>query len=134
MILEELRMHDDEPEDVVQDVFTDAVFPDHPIGREVIGSTETIESMHRPEIADFHASHYHPSNVVVAAAGNLEHERVIELLEAGLNSASGTRPPRDGYTGNPPPARWPSSNARPSRPTWCSACGPCATTTPTGSR
>jgi len=103
VILEELRMHDDEPEDLVQDVFTDAVFPEHPIGREVIGSTETIEAMHRPEIGDFHSSHYHPSNVVVAVAGNLEHDRVVELLEAGLDSATGTRPPREGYSGKPPP-------------------------------
>ena len=103
VILEELRMHDDEPEDLVQDVFTGAVFPEHPLGREVIGSTETIDAMHRAEIADFHANHYHPSNVVVAVAGNLDHDRVVELLEAGLDADGGTRPRREVYSGSPPP-------------------------------
>jgi predicted Zn-dependent peptidase len=103
VILEELRMRDDEPEDLVHEVFTEAVFPDHPIGREVIGSFESLKAMPRDDIATFHARHYHPSNVVVAAAGNLEHDRVVELVEARLNGAHGDRPPRDPYSGDPPP-------------------------------
>ena len=103
VILEELHLRDDEPEDLVQDLFTEAVFPQHPIGREVIGSARTIEAMTRDEIAEFHHAHYHPSNVVVAAAGNLEHDRVVELVEAGLQHANGSRPPREPYSGEPPP-------------------------------
>jgi predicted Zn-dependent peptidase len=105
VILEELHLRDDEPEDLVQDLFTDAVFPDHPIGREVIGSVDTLTAMTRDEIAAFHHDHYHPSNVVVAAAGNLEHDRVVELVEAGLGELNGTRPARDAYSGEPPPRR-----------------------------
>jgi len=103
VILEELRMHDDEPEDLVQELFTGAMFPDHPIGREVIGSKATIEGMPRVDIVDFHGEHYHPSNVVVAAAGNLDHDRVVELVTSGLGATGGHRPPRDGYSGDPPP-------------------------------
>jgi len=103
VILEELHLRDDEPEDLVQDLFTDAVFPDHPIGREVIGSLGTLTAMTRDEIAAFHQEHYHPSNVVVAAAGNLEHDRVVELVEAGLAAGNGHRPRREPYSGEPPP-------------------------------
>jgi predicted Zn-dependent peptidase len=103
VILEELHLRDDEPEDLVQDLFTEAVFPQHPIGREVIGSVATIEGMSREDIADFHARHYRPSNVVVAAAGNVEHDRVVELVGASLDPANGSRPPREPYEGEPPP-------------------------------
>ncbi len=103
VILEELHLRDDEPEDLVQDLFTDAVFPDHPIGREVIGSMDTLTAMTRDEIAAFHHDHYHPSNVVVAVAGNLEHDRVVELVEAGLSGGNGARPAREPYLGEPPP-------------------------------
>ena len=103
VILEELHMRDDEPEDLVHDVFTGAVFPEHPIGREVIGSAATIQAMQRADIASFHHRHYHPSNVVVAAAGNLDHDRVVELVSDAVDGVIGHRPPRDRYLGEPPP-------------------------------
>jgi predicted Zn-dependent peptidase len=103
VILEEIHMHDDSPEDMVHDVFADAVFPEHPIGREVIGSPKTIEAMSPADIAAFHALHYRPSNVVVAAAGNVDHDEVVALVEAGLAATGGDRPPREAYPGDPPP-------------------------------
>jgi predicted Zn-dependent peptidase len=103
VILEEIRMRDDTPDDLVHDVFASAVFPEHPIGRQVVGSPETITAMDRDAIAEFHDQHYHPSNVVVAAAGNLDHETVVELVEQGLVRGRGERPPREPYHGDPPP-------------------------------
>jgi predicted Zn-dependent peptidase len=103
VILEEIHMHDDSPEDLVHDVFADAVFPEHPIGREVIGSPKTIEAMTPADIADFHALHYRPANVVVAAAGNVDHDDVVALVEAGLADAAGGRPDRASYDGEPGP-------------------------------
>jgi predicted Zn-dependent peptidase len=103
VILEEIHMHDDSPEDLVHDVFADAVFPEHPIGREVIGSPKTIEAMTPTDIAAFHALHYRPSNVVIAAAGNVEHDDVVALVEAGLVGTDGSRPSRETYEGEPPP-------------------------------
>lgn len=105
VILEEIRMHDDAPDDVVHVALAAALFPGHPIGREVIGSPETITAMARDAIAAFHAAHYHPGNVVVAAAGNLEHERVIELVAAGLPQSDGSRPPRTPHDGRPAPKK-----------------------------
>src|SRR6476619_4854240 len=104
VILEEIRMRDDTPDDLVHDVFASAVFPAHPIGREIVGSPETINAMDRDAIAGFHAAHYHPSNVVVAAAGNLEHDDVVATVEAAAtNAPRGDRPARPAYHGDTDP-------------------------------
>ena len=104
VILEEIRMRDDTPDDLVHDVFASAVFPAHPIGREIVGSPETITAMDRDSIAGFHAAHYHPSNVVVAAAGNLEHDEVVAMIESGVaNAPRGERPARPLYRGETDP-------------------------------
>ena len=90
VILEEIRMRDDTPDDLVHDVFAGALFPDHPLGREVAGTQETISAMARDEIAEYHAAHYQPSNVVVAVAGNVDHDAVVAQVEAAQPKA-----PRD---------------------------------------
>src|SRR5205814_1613526 len=77
VILEEIRMRDDTPDDLVHDVFAGALFARHPLGREVAGSQETIGAITRDEIAAYHADHYQPSNVVVAVAGNVDHDEVV---------------------------------------------------------
>lgn len=94
VILEEIGMRDDTPDDLVHDLFASAIFPDHPLGREVLGSDASITAMARDDIAAYHAAHYRPSNVVFAAAGNLTHERVLDLVEARFPSIDGDRPPR----------------------------------------
>jgi predicted Zn-dependent peptidase len=103
VILEEIRMRDDTPEDIVHELFGAALFPDHPLGREVLGSRAAIESMTRDAIATYHARHYRPANVVVAAAGNVRHDDVVKQIEAQL-VAVGDRPPR-GVTPEQPPHR-----------------------------
>jgi predicted Zn-dependent peptidase len=103
VILEEIRMRDDAPEDLVHEIFSNAMFPEHPIGRDVIGFPETVAAMGPEQIRAFHAEHYHPSNVVVAAAGNLEHDEVVALVEQGLVGAEGKRPPRPAWSGGPAP-------------------------------
>jgi predicted Zn-dependent peptidase len=102
VILEEIRMRDDAPEDQVHELFGNAIFPEHPIGRDVIGTPETIVAMGPAEIGAFHGEHYHPSNVVVAAAGNLQHDEVVALVEAGLVRTGGQRPARTRWEGGPP--------------------------------
>jgi predicted Zn-dependent peptidase len=95
VILEEIRMRDDTPDDLVHDVFSNALFPEHPLGREIAGTQETIGAMPRDDIAAYHRAHYHPENVVVAVAGNLEHDDVLRMVEAGLPAPTRhSRPPR----------------------------------------
>ncbi len=94
VILEEIGMRDDTPDDIVHELFAAALFPKHPLGRSVLGTRETIEAAKRDAIAEYHREHYHPSNVVVAAAGNLTHEQMVELVEARLGNLNGKRPER----------------------------------------
>ena len=103
VILEEIRMRDDTPDDLVHDLFASAMFPDHPIGREITGSPATIEPMSRDAIAEFHAAHYHPGNVVVAVAGNIDHDEVVQMVEAGMRGTVGERPARVAHDGEPGP-------------------------------
>jgi predicted Zn-dependent peptidase len=100
VILEEIRMRDDTPDDLVHDVFSNALFPEHPLGREVSGSQETISAVTRDQIAEYHADHYRPSNVVVAVAGNVDHEHVVKAVDAAVSVGAGERPERvtDGGT------------------------------------
>ncbi|HVB05422.1 MAG TPA: pitrilysin family protein [Acidimicrobiales bacterium] len=82
VILEEVLMHLDEPADVVQERFAEAIFPGHPLGREVLGLPDVITSVGVAEIRDFFELHYRPGNVVVAAAGDVDHAALAETLEA----------------------------------------------------
>jgi predicted Zn-dependent peptidase len=101
VILEEIRMRDDTPDDLVHDLFASALFPDHPLGREVLGTQLSIGAMGRDAIADYHRRHYRPANVVVAAAGNLTHEHVVERVTERMPD-QGDRPDRTAPTGTPP--------------------------------
>ncbi|MCZ7530698.1 MAG: insulinase family protein [Acidimicrobiia bacterium] len=95
VILEEIRMRDDAPDDVAHETFGAALFPKHPIGREVIGSHETVGDLSRDDIAGYHREHYRSRNLVVAAAGNVDHAQVVERLGALLvEGDAGDRPAR----------------------------------------
>jgi predicted Zn-dependent peptidase len=100
VILEEISMHDDDPGDVVHDLFNGAVFGGHPLGRPVIGTVETISTMTRDQIYGFYRDHYTPGNLVVAAAGNLDHDQVVEMVAKGfagqLGAATDPAPRREG--------------------------------------
>jgi predicted Zn-dependent peptidase len=94
VILEELRMRDDQPDDVVHEQFMEAVFDGHPLGRPVIGTEATIGAMTRDDIAGYHAQHYLPSNTVLSVAGNAEHDRVLDLITSRVPDGGATRPAR----------------------------------------
>lgn len=95
VILEELLMSDDDPDDVVDAALWEAAFPDHPLGREVLGSADTVADMGRDQIAGFHERWYRPANLVVAAAGNLHHDAVVEPIAAFFEHLDpGVRPVR----------------------------------------
>jgi predicted Zn-dependent peptidase len=94
VILEEIGMRDDTPDDLVHDVFAGALFPAHALGRSVLGTDSSIETMPRDDIAAYHAAHYRPRNVVIAAAGNLTHDDLVGQLASRLGAFDGDRPPR----------------------------------------
>ncbi len=85
VVLEEIAMYEDDPQDSVFDVLGTAVFGDHPLGRAIIGRAEVIRDTPADEIRAFHARHYKPKSVVIAAAGSVDHDRVVELAERTLD-------------------------------------------------
>ena len=85
VVLEEIAMYEDDPQDSVFDVLGTAVFGDHPLGRAIIGRAQVIRDTPAEEIRAFHARHYRPRSVVVAAAGSVDHDRVVELAERTLD-------------------------------------------------
>jgi predicted Zn-dependent peptidase len=82
VILEEIAMHDDEPDDEVHDLLTSAVYGEHPLGRLISGTAATVSAMSRAQIQRFYRRRYTPPNIVVAAAGNLDHAEVVRLVRA----------------------------------------------------
>ncbi|MDQ4097396.1 MAG: insulinase family protein, partial [Actinomycetota bacterium] len=93
VILEEVLMRADEPADLVHDVFAAALFPDHPIGRDVLGTEATVTAVSRSDVARFHEDHYRPGNVVFAAAGQLDHEAIVEGVARRFDGGAGGGPP-----------------------------------------
>ena len=79
VVLEEIAMYEDEPQDKVHDVLDRAVFGGHPLGRRVLGEAEVISSIPVPDIEAYHRARYTGGNIVVAAAGNLDHDAIVEL-------------------------------------------------------
>ena len=100
VVLEEIAMRDDDPEDTLGDMFLSAMFGDHPVGRPVIGSVESVSAMTRNQLHSFHVRRYTPERMVVAVAGNVEHRHVVALVRRyfgpRLDGGRSPRPPRKG--------------------------------------
>ena len=88
VVLEEIAMVEDNPQDLVHDIVAEAVFGGHPLGRPVIGRAEVIAGVGKRALAGYHANAYTGENVVLAAAGNVEHARLVELLAERRNGAA----------------------------------------------
>jgi predicted Zn-dependent peptidase len=101
VVLEEIAMYEDEPQDKVHDVLSAAIFGDHPLGRPVIGQEQVISSLSVADVAGYHTARYVGPSIVVAAAGNLEHEQIASLAQAKLQvtAAAGG----NGKPSSPPP-------------------------------
>jgi predicted Zn-dependent peptidase len=100
VVLEEIAMYEDDPQDKVFDVLGEAVFRGHPLGRAIIGRAEVIEGTPLEDIRAFHSARYFPANVVVAAAGSVDHDELVRGVEESLPRRDGTAalagPPPDG--------------------------------------
>jgi predicted Zn-dependent peptidase len=86
VILEEISMHEDAPDELVHDVFMERLWPGDPLGRPVLGTVETISNMSRDQVRRFWKKHYVPGNFVVSAAGNLDHDRLEELVTSFMDT------------------------------------------------
>jgi predicted Zn-dependent peptidase len=89
VILEEIAMYEDDPQEKVFDLLGEAVFGDDPLGRAIIGRAEVISGTPGPDIAAFHASRYAPGGVVIAASGAVDHDALVELAAARVPTEAG---------------------------------------------
>jgi predicted Zn-dependent peptidase len=110
VVLEEIAMYEDTPQELVHDLFSEAVFGSHPLGRPVIGTAEVISGVSRRVVAAHHRTMYVGGNIVIAAAGNLEHERLVRLLERVQRSKAA--PAGRGPRVRPPLVRLPAPGYR----------------------
>ena len=84
VILEELRMYQDQPQDLVQNVFDEVMWPGHPLGRDIAGTEESVARLTRDEILEFANAHYRLPNLVAGIAGAFDDESTLDLVRSGL--------------------------------------------------
>ncbi len=108
VILEEINVHEDTPDDLVHDLFTETLWPGHPLGRPILGTPESIRAATRAQVSRFYRRHYVPGNVVVVAAGNVDHDdlaaRLGTLMDAGPTRSEGGNGGSVRAAGKPPAA------------------------------
>jgi predicted Zn-dependent peptidase len=104
VVIEEIAMYEDDPQDHVFDILGGAIFGEHPLGRPIIGRREVIGETPVESIAAFHAARYLPGNVVLAAAGSVDHDRLVELAAGLIPDAAGSAPEPDPAPERPQPA------------------------------
>ena len=100
VVLEEIAMNEDDPSDTVHEAFTAKLFGDTPLGRPILGTVDSINAITRDQIFEHYRARYTPEHLVVAAAGNLDHDTVVELVRqsfgAALDRTAEPAPPRLG--------------------------------------
>jgi len=89
VVIEEIKLYRDTPEDLIHDLFTETLWRTHPLGRCVIGTARTIGALDRETVAAHLAAHYTPDRMVLAAAGNVPHDDVVRLAERHFGDMEG---------------------------------------------
>jgi predicted Zn-dependent peptidase len=110
VILEEIAMNEDDPSDTVHEAFAAQLFGDTPLGRPILGTVDSINAITRVQIAEHYSARYKPENLVVAAAGSLDHAEVVELARTAFAAAL------DGQDAAPRPPRLPGSGPQAGEP------------------
>jgi predicted Zn-dependent peptidase len=99
VILEEIKMDEDNPDYLVHEIFTQNFWKDHPLGKPILGTKETVKRFERPVVQEFYRERFNPGNMIVCAAGNLDHRRFVELAGQRFE---GMKPRSNGYHSQPP--------------------------------
>jgi predicted Zn-dependent peptidase len=86
VILEEIKIDEDNPDVLVHELFTQAFWKDHPLGKPILGTTDTVARLDQQNLLDFHASHFRGGNMILSAAGNLEHDEFTAAIAAKFSA------------------------------------------------
>ncbi|MBS3872681.1 MAG: insulinase family protein [Firmicutes bacterium] len=84
IVLEEIALYEDTPDELIHDYLATTIWPHHPLGLPILGNKESIMALNREKCWDFYRRHYQPRNIVITAAGNLLHQQLVELVEEKL--------------------------------------------------
>jgi len=104
VIIEEMKMIEDTPEELLTELFNSAYFPEHSLGRPIEGTEQTVSSFDHSMTRAFHAWSYAPRNLVIAAAGNVEHAHLVELAARAFGDEASPEPTIHEASGSPSPA------------------------------
>ncbi|HEY7366564.1 MAG TPA: pitrilysin family protein [Methylomirabilota bacterium] len=99
VVLQEIKMVEDTPDDLIHDLFSAHVWAGHPLGRPILGSREAVEGYGRDIVHAHFVEHYVPAKIIIAVAGNVTHERAVQLFSADFNGF--TLPPAEGMSPSP---------------------------------
>ena len=99
VILEEIKMDEDNPDYLVHEIFTQNFWKDHPLGRPILGTRDTVKRFERPPVVDFYGQRFSPGNMIIAAAGYLDHQRFVELAAKHFEPMT---PATNGFHSPPP--------------------------------
>jgi len=99
VILEEIKMDEDNPDYLVHEIFTQNFWKDHPLGRPILGTRDTVRGFERPPVFDFYKQRFSPGNVIITAAGHLNHENFVELVNKYFHTM---KPVSNGFHSAPP--------------------------------
>lgn len=100
VILDELRMYQDQPQDLVQNLFEELIWPGHPLGRDIAGTEESVSRLTREDILEYADVHYRQPNLVIGAAGALDIDETVDVVAGGMT----LRPDPDGRAEDVAPA------------------------------
>jgi predicted Zn-dependent peptidase len=82
VILEEIKMDEDNPDYLVHEIFTQNFWKDHPLGKPILGTKETVRSFEQQKLFDFYRQRFAPNNIIISAAGNLNHKEFVDLIKS----------------------------------------------------
>ena len=99
VILEEIKMDEDNPDYLVHEIFTQNFWKDHPLGKPILGTKETVKRFERPSVVDAYAHRFAPGNIIVSAAGNLDHDKFVELVTKAFEHM---KPHKNGFHSSAP--------------------------------
>ena len=97
VVLEEIAMRDDDPSDLIHDLFLEKYYGDTPLGRPILGTVESINEMSRSTVFNYYRKRYRPQDLVVAVAGNIKHKEVVRLVEDALGKDNFLDQPKADY-------------------------------------
>lgn len=92
VIVEEIKMYEDTPDELIHDFFTEVIYHGHPLGRSTIGNEKSVRSISRQNMMDYIKGLYTPDNTIIALAGNIEHEEAVKLIEPAFSAMQGKFP------------------------------------------